>query len=136
MAVESEKEFNFNTKFSFHADYADTPADDSNDKTSQLATKIKEILSKLKMTFGNHIQIRNWEGKTVELTEFSMLIDSLKKRCNYENNEKLQCNISLILILKTTQPWRNLKEHLLPWLNTANLFMNHHLFKTTKTNTS
>jgi hypothetical protein len=79
MAVESEKEFGFNTKFSFRPDYADTPTDDSSDKTSHLATKIKEILSKLKLTCGDHIQIRNWEGKTVELTEFPVPIDSLKK---------------------------------------------------------
>jgi hypothetical protein len=84
MAVESEKEFGFNTKFSFHADYADTPTDNSSDKTSHLARKIKEILSKLKLTFGDHIQIRNWEGKTVELTEFPMPIDSLKNQFNYE----------------------------------------------------
>ena len=83
MVVESEKEFGFKTKFSLRANYAETPADDSSDKTSHLATKIKEILSKLKLTFGDHIQIRNWEGKIVELTEFPMPMDSLKKRFNY-----------------------------------------------------
>jgi hypothetical protein len=93
-------------------------------------------LSKLKLTFGDHIQIRFWEGKTVELTGFLMPIDSLKKRFNYENNKKLQSSISMILILETAQTWRKLKERLLPWLKTANLFMNHHLFKTIKTNTS
>jgi hypothetical protein len=31
MAVESEKEFGFNTKFSFGANYADTPTNNSSD---------------------------------------------------------------------------------------------------------
>jgi hypothetical protein len=93
-------------------------------------------LSKLKLIFGDHIQIRKWEGKTVELAKSPMPIESLKKCFNYRNNEKLQRKVSMILILETAQTWRKLKERLLPWLKTANLFMNHHLFKTTKTNTS
>jgi hypothetical protein len=65
-----------------------------------------------------------------------MPIDSPKKRFNYENNEKLQRNVSMILILETLQAWHKLKERLLPWLKIANLLMSHHLFKTTETNTS
>jgi hypothetical protein len=41
MAVESEKEFGFNTKFSFPADYANTPPNNISDKTSHLARRSK-----------------------------------------------------------------------------------------------
>jgi hypothetical protein len=67
MTIESEKEFGFKTKLSFGSNYADASPTNS-DKTSHLTTKIKYIMSKLKLPYGDNIEIRNWERKAVELT--------------------------------------------------------------------
>lgn len=128
--IETTDSFTYVTTLQFYDAHA---VSGSASSSTLVGKKVKEWLSAMLMR-NDQLIIKTKEGVHLKLTEYPDNEADAYESLKYEVFRHNRRNISVLLYITSNLRFHDIKQSVLTYLHTKNMYMSRHLFKTQKTN--